>query len=1310
MSCELDKVISIINEAVGEVYNSQARKELNELKSDLTQFAVKMQSNNEVKDISRLLGAVTRLKKAEVIDNKKTPVLDTVPNYVNGQKNMTYAGVGSRETPPEILAEMTKIANELAAKKYKLQSGGAIGADMAFEGKEYPKILKALDKDIVNKQGKVILKAGESVTIGSKEFTEAYYAYSSKDSRGLFSVPEYVKATPTSNTTSFSAFNVKDSEVDKKALEIAKELHPKFENLKSSFAKNLMARNNFQVFGKNLDTPVDFVLFYAKESNNPLRPEGGTGQAVEAARRKGIPTINMAEDGWRARLNDVLAGNVATSIPNKKLLTPDLNSSIELDDKSTSNIKVIKATGKSMTEIEKGIVKLINESAGVVTTANGTRKALWLGPVEYSYSGVTHGATVATPIITKLSNAASRATGKPEGYFNSVLINQYTSSKGLKSHSDNEDIFRDDHNEIGEIVTMTVKGSGTITVTNKSTKKTETVITNTGDMYIMPGGKFQDEHTHGVETNGERISLTFRHVPKNRLPSKEDRNKDSKESSNTIDINFDNKSEDKLLSNLAYKPFEYYGTIFESVEHAYQSLKTGKLNEAVYLNTKWGLVRSGKYPIKVNGGIPNTKNNANIVLMEDLMRESFRQNPKAQEVLERTKGHTLSHVRGDKVWSKEFPRILTEIRDTKKIILKEDPKSTEPITEVQGLTTGQSKAYKEILEVLESDKEHLYLLEGPGGTGKSYVVGEILKEHLKGIDGKRGSVKIMAAATAHAAKNIIGDFVEKSIKDLSKDDQFRIETTRAVAIQLPRTLSKLLDSRKKEKDLIVILDEVSMVSPLVVNGLKEYVTQVNNSGAARVKLIMLGDRAQLRPVFTPKNPRQMELTIYRDGKVYVENMAFKVRTENGVSGLVGVPFDIFSGKVNNNKLLVTNLDGLRLKSGLFRNSSGIRGTTLLENMRNPKLATMFDKFRTGDNEVLTTVEAENDSKFTKQYDNALNELKKFTVDGEKLVIDIATESVSDNTELLKSWIAGKTAVVAFKNDTVASINKDMTYLAGRLEGKSDDVSKYGLFVGQSLKSTANIVNSYGPNEKTTKLTNNTTVDITELYKATKKGATGHILPVFEGETLFEVARENFFEDDKSTYAYGIRLNIDNLSDDIRSKVNMANVRFPNPDDKQNYMESSIVTSLSYDLTIGDLLYKYGEFVQMIYTDDGVKEIGSTDINLSEDKLPTGISMIEYKMQLSSADYSAVNPVYAMTAHKSQGTTLDNVIVIEDWKDNQYLTKVAKLELMYVAISRSAGKIVLAGNRSNMLLSQVTSSKANINGTLSTIVAIKAQGC
>jgi hypothetical protein len=87
---------------------------------------------------------------------------------------------------------------------------------------------------------------------------------------------------------------------------IAKEVHPNPGAL-SQGALKLMARNTNQVFGDNLDKPVDFVLFWAKETKG-IRPEGGTGQAVEMARRKGIPTINMADANWKEQLNTALIG------------------------------------------------------------------------------------------------------------------------------------------------------------------------------------------------------------------------------------------------------------------------------------------------------------------------------------------------------------------------------------------------------------------------------------------------------------------------------------------------------------------------------------------------------------------------------------------------------------------------------------------------------------------------------------------------------------------------------------------------------------------------------------------------------------------------------------------------------------------------------------------------------------------------------------------------------------------------------------------------------------------------------------------
>lgn len=47
--------------------------------------------------------------------------------------NLYYAGIGSRETPQDILERFSRTAQILESLGYTLRSGGAIGADRAFE-------------------------------------------------------------------------------------------------------------------------------------------------------------------------------------------------------------------------------------------------------------------------------------------------------------------------------------------------------------------------------------------------------------------------------------------------------------------------------------------------------------------------------------------------------------------------------------------------------------------------------------------------------------------------------------------------------------------------------------------------------------------------------------------------------------------------------------------------------------------------------------------------------------------------------------------------------------------------------------------------------------------------------------------------------------------------------------------------------------------------------------------------------------------------------------------------------------------------
>lgn len=58
-----------------------------------------------------------------------------------------YAGIGSRETPDVIIKQMVNVAITLRTSNYILRSGGAIGADKAFESGagSFKEIFKAKD-------------------------------------------------------------------------------------------------------------------------------------------------------------------------------------------------------------------------------------------------------------------------------------------------------------------------------------------------------------------------------------------------------------------------------------------------------------------------------------------------------------------------------------------------------------------------------------------------------------------------------------------------------------------------------------------------------------------------------------------------------------------------------------------------------------------------------------------------------------------------------------------------------------------------------------------------------------------------------------------------------------------------------------------------------------------------------------------------------------------------------------------------------------------------------------------------------------
>jgi len=130
---------------------------------------------------------------------------------------------------------------------------------------------------------------------------------------------------------------------------------------------------------------------------------------------------------------------------------------------------------------------------------------------------------------------------------------------------------------------------------------------------------------------------------------------------NEVNIYFKN-NENKILSNLDIRPFKGKdGRDYASVEHAYQSWKSGSFDEATYTSPNWVFHGGDKYKVAGNKGT-KTENNWNLDLMKGLIRQSLDQNPAAKQALLNTGDKLLTHNQDKTIWNTAFPQILMELR------------------------------------------------------------------------------------------------------------------------------------------------------------------------------------------------------------------------------------------------------------------------------------------------------------------------------------------------------------------------------------------------------------------------------------------------------------------------------------------------------------------------------------------------------------------------------------------------------------------------------------------------------------------------
>jgi hypothetical protein len=172
-----------------------------------------------------------------------------------------YAGIGSRETPDDVRHLMHILAVKLRRERWTLRSGGAPGADTAFE-------------------------AGATED-GGYQWAEIYLPWPGFEDR-LTQQVRLVRPTQA-------------------AYKVAEQFHPAWERL-SEGARALQARNVHQVLGPDVKNPVlsKFVICWTRDGNGA----GGTGQAVRIARAHSIPVYDLQRANVRAKLETWLTGDI----------------------------------------------------------------------------------------------------------------------------------------------------------------------------------------------------------------------------------------------------------------------------------------------------------------------------------------------------------------------------------------------------------------------------------------------------------------------------------------------------------------------------------------------------------------------------------------------------------------------------------------------------------------------------------------------------------------------------------------------------------------------------------------------------------------------------------------------------------------------------------------------------------------------------------------------------------------------------------------------------------------------------------------
>jgi predicted NAD-dependent protein-ADP-ribosyltransferase YbiA (DUF1768 family) len=706
----------------------------------------------------------------EIIIDETKPEFNKLPNK-SITPTMTYAGIGSRETPQEVLDKMTEVAKYLEELGYTLRSGGAIGADKAFE------------KGVTSKK---------EVFLGS----------------------------------------VKTGEREKK---IAREIHPNPQALDNAKAKttgksisdfmwNLMGRNTNQIFGANLDTPVDFVLAWTQDGLTDYRKRslqsGGTGQAIDMASRKGIPVINMANDNWRDELKSVIV----------KSQQPKSQTEINIYDGTNENAELSNFAIRPFKAIEP-------EQDGDIVSFNSVEQAFQYFKTffanEKSPEERLKVYEIADNILKTTNGAELRELGKSIPSFDSKVWDENSSGymKALMLES-----FRKNPDALAKLL-----ATGNATLTHKF--KGEEQDNGRFSKILM---EVRDE------LKGTQTTETREYTPENITSLKP----------NEVFV-FGSNARGIHGKGAALTAKEKFGAIQRQAE--------GLQGQSYAIITKKNVrVEKSSTLQEIGKGIQDmllfAKENPNLKFyVTKIGTENAGYSiPEIKRLFEKLRNYIPNNV----ILPKEF-----EVRDTQQSetpIIKVDKTliTEEPIVNVKPSTTttvdrkiesdidtylknknsklndDQRQTMKLVYDRFKTRSSNMIVINGKAGTGKTFMLKELISYINSTLD-KNSRIGVLGSSIANNIKNNLKTVIQDNT---NSNIIYGFQSVNSIlGIADDKRIKTKTKTNQKERELpkngILLVDEASMINLEYFEMLKGKAKKTNTF------IIYIGDSGQLFPVF-----------------------------------------------------------------------------------------------------------------------------------------------------------------------------------------------------------------------------------------------------------------------------------------------------------------------------------------------------------------------------------------------------------------------------------------------------------------------------